>query len=222
MPTLTELTAAIKNRDLPQVRTILREAPALAAARPTGGPSPMLLAAYTGSPAIQALLRPLVTLDVCEAAALGDAAWLGAALPRTPDLVNARSGDGWTPLHLAAYFGRREAVDLLLRHRAPVAAVSNGPERNRPLHAALAGAGDPGIVHALVAGGADVNAPGAGGWTPLHLAASRGRGDLVRFLVEAGASPTAAADDGTTPAAVAAARGHPAVAEALRALAQGR
>lgn len=218
MPTVADLSAAIRARNVPQVQAILRDAPALAAARPAGGPSPLLLAVYAGSPDIVTLLRPRVILDACEAAAVGDVDHLRALLDGDAAQVHARSGDGWTPLHLAAFFGRREAVDLLLARGAPVSAVSGGQERNQPLNAALAGACDAVIVRALVAAGADVNAPGAGGVTPLHVAASRGQEELVRFLVREGASPAAQSDDGTTPADIAAARGHAALADVLRAL----
>jgi ankyrin repeat protein len=216
MPTVADLSAAIRERNVPQVGAILREAPALAAARPAGGPSPLLLAVYVSAPEILELLRPHVLLDACEAAAAGDVERLRGLLAGDAAQAHARSGDGWTPLHLAAFFGRREAVELLLAHGASVAAVSGGPERNRPLNAALAGACDAGLVRALVAAGADVNATGAGGWTPLHIAASRGQGELVRFLVGKGASANARAEDGTTPADIAAARGYPALAEELR------
>jgi ankyrin repeat protein len=217
MPTVAELSAAIRERSLPRVEAILREAPALAAARPAGSPSPLLLAVYVNAPEILALLRPHVMLDACEAAAAGDGERLRAVLAGDAAQVHARSGDGWTPLHLAAFFGRREAVELLLARGASVSAVSGGQERNQPLHAALAGACDGTIVRALVTAGADVNAVGATGVTPLHEAAARGNAELVLFLRGAGASVTATLDDGTTPAQLAAARGHAALAEELRA-----
>src|SRR5512143_501588 len=206
MPTVAELSAAIRERSAPRVEAILREAPALAAARPAGSPSPLLLAVYVNAPEILALLRPHVMLDACEAAAAGDVERLGTLLAGDAAQVHARSGDGWTPLHLAAFFGRREAVDLLLARGASVSAVSGGQERNQPLHAALAGARDGVIVRALVRAGAAV-----------HAAAARGNAELVRFLRAASASVTATLDDGTTPAQLAAARGHAALAEELRA-----
>ncbi|HSD31397.1 MAG TPA: ankyrin repeat domain-containing protein [Gemmatimonadales bacterium] len=216
MPTVADLAAAIRERSAPRVEAILREAPALAAARPAGNPSPLLLAVYVNAPDILALLRPHVLLDACEAAAAGDVERLRALLAGDAAQVHARSGDGWTPLHLAAFFGRREALDLLLARGAPVSAVSGGQEHNQPLHAALAGACDGVIVRALVTAGADVNAAGAGGVTPLHVAASRGNAEQVRFLRTAGASVTATLDDGRTPAKLAAAHGHPTLAEELR------
>ena len=79
----------------------------------------------------------------------------------------------------------------------------------------MAGACDPAIVRALVAHGADVNAAGAAGYTPLHVAASRGNAELVRFLVASGARTDAKMDDGKTPADLARDRGHPEVAKLL-------
>ncbi len=61
MPTVVELSAAIRERSVPQVEAILREAPALAAARPAGSPSPVLLAVYVNSTDILALLRDVTS-----------------------------------------------------------------------------------------------------------------------------------------------------------------
>jgi ankyrin repeat protein len=218
MPSSADLEAAIRDRHAGRVAEILAADPTLAATRPPGSPSPLLLATYLGAPQIVELLRPHVTMDACEAAAAGAVDRLAALLDRDGAEANARSGDGWTPLHLAAFFGRREATDLLLACGASVAAVSGGQERNQPLHAALAGAGDAAVVKALVAHGADVNATGATGVTPLHVAASRGNEELVRFLVAAGAKTQARLDDGRTPEQLAAERGHPATGALLRAL----
>jgi ankyrin repeat protein len=219
MPDSADLEAAIRARHAGRAREILSADPALAGARPPGGPSPLLLAVYVRAPEIVDLLRPLVTMDACEAAALGAVDALAELLDRGGAEVGARSGDGWTPLHLAGFFGRREAADLLLARGASVSAVSGGPERNQPLHAALAGACDAAIVRALVAHGADVNAIAATGVTPLHIAASRGNDELVRFLVSEGARTDARLEDGKTPGQLAAERGHPGTSELLRALA---
>ncbi len=219
MPPLADLLAAIRSRDAVQVEKILAAEPALALTREAGQPSPLLMAAYLRAPDLVALLTRRAAMDACEAAALGDTERLAEVLGRDPSQVNARSGDGWTPLHLAAYFGSRAAVELLLSRGASVSAVSGGQEKNQPLHAALAGACDPPIVKALVARGADVNATGAGGVTPLHVAASRGSAELVRLLVAAGADTEARLQDGKTPAAIATERGHPEIAALIETLA---
>ncbi len=216
MPSSQDLTAAIRERDAKRVQDILAAAPTLARDRSPGGPSPLLLAAYMGATPIVELLTARVAMDACEAAALGDVERLARLLDGDPDSANARSGDGWTPLHLAAFFGRREAAELLLARGASVAALSGGAERNTPLHAALAGACDAAIVRSLVAHGADVNAPGADAYRPIHVAASRGNAELVRFLAGSGAKTDARMDDGKTAADLAAEHGHPEVAHLLR------
>ena len=149
--------------------------------------------------------------DPCAAAAAGDLAALRTALAD----ANAPGADGWTPLHLAAHGGHGPAVDLLLASGADVGAVSANDLANTPLHAALAGAQDAGVVAALLAAGADPNATAGGGVRPLHLAASRGDEALAAALVAAGAVP-APMDDGQTPADVAEARGFRALADRLR------
>ena len=44
------------------------------------------------------------------------------------------------------------------------------------------------IVKRLLAAGADINAIGTNGWTPLHMAAARGHVEKCRLLIEAGAN----------------------------------
>ncbi len=220
MPTFADLTAAIQARDAARVRTILDAAPDLAGERPPAGPSPLLLALYMGGGEIADLVRARTAPDACEAAALGDVAALARLLDAHPARANARSGDGWTPLHLAGFLGRREAAELLLARGASLTAISGGAEKNTPLHAALAGREDAAIVRALVAHGADVNAAGANGYTPLHLAASRGNDELVKFLVASGARVGARMDDGKSAADLASERGHPATATLLGELAR--
>ncbi len=221
MPTLSELQAAIRARDVPQVQAILAAAPTLAAERPAGSPSAMLFGVYVGSSEIVDLLMPLVTVDACEAAALGATDRLREVLDADPSQVNARSGDGWTPLHLAGFFGRREAAELLLARGAAVSAVADTADGNQPLQASLSGNCDETIVRELVAHGADVNAAGASGVTPLHSAAARGSETMVRFLLERGARVDARLTDGRTPADLADERGHAAVRDTLRAIAAG-
>ncbi len=220
MPTHTDLLTAIRERHAARVREILAAQPGLAEERPHTGPSALLMACYMGGGEIAELIRARVAPDTCEAAALGDVEALKRLLDEHPARANARSGDGWTPLHLAGFLGRRAAAELLLTRGASLTAISGGAEKNHPLHAALAGACDAAIVRAMVAHGADVNAAGANAYTPLHVAASRGNQELVRFLVESGARVDAKMADGKTPADLAAERGHPETAKLLQELAR--
>jgi len=58
-------------------------------------------------------------------------------------------------------------------------------------------------IVALVEGGADVNAAGDLGSTPLHEAVEQGHLEVVKFLLEHGASPTVKNELGKTPCDIA-------------------
>lgn len=209
------LLTAIRAKDQLAVMRLLDEEPARAGMRATGGESLVLHAAYVGATDLVPMLLRGRTLDACEAAALGDIAALRSAIESDDDARVLRSSDGWTPLHLAAFFGRDEAVALLIDHGAPLDAHSTNATRNTPLHAALAGATKASVVRRLILAGADVEARGAHNITPLHLAASRGDGALCDLLVTRGADPQAVMEDGTTPAMLATARGFAELGEQL-------
>ncbi len=178
--------------------------------------SPVLQALYRGMERVApALVARGYRLDLIEAAAVGDAAQVKARLAEDADLA-ARSPDGWTALHLAAFLGRPEATVLLLAAGADHGAVSGNAMANHPLHAAIAGRSDPDVIAALIQAGADASYAAGSLWTPLHLAASRGNGDLCRTLLATGADPAAKSADDKTAADVAIERGHAALGERLR------
>lgn len=179
-------------------------------------PSDVLSALYAGKGDEARALADGRALDACEAAAMGDGGALFAALRASDDAHAMFSGDGWTPLHLAAFFGRDECTALLLTAGASHATLSRNSTGNTPLHAALAGMTNPSLVKRLIAAGADVNARGELGITPLHLAASRGDGALCDLLVSHGADLSAQMTDGTTVSGIAEARGHGELAARLQ------
>ena len=72
--------------------------------------------------------------------------------------------------------------------------------------------GDRDIVLALLEAGADINAPGDEGYTPLHDAAEQGREEIVKILLCHGAARTALNRMGDKPADSARACGNPNVA----------
>lgn len=170
--------------------------------------SDLLQAVYRrDTEARDAILATRQAADVFEAAAVGDTARLGALIDGDPSLVAAVAEDGFTPLHLAAFFGWSDAVRLLLARGAPLEAVAENPMRVRPLHSGAA-SGDTEIVRLLVDAGADVDATQEGGFTALHAVAQNGDDDGVELLLEAGASPDPRTDDGRTPEDLALAAGH--------------
>jgi len=196
--------------------------PSLIQARDPQGVSMLRWSVYAGQPLVRDYLLAQLAmhgalLDIFEAAAVGDVLRIEDILGADPAMVHGFSGDGWTPLHLAAAFGTRQSVDVLLQHGAQVDALSRNPQRNQPLHAALALGRDPETVRLLLAHGADPNAMQAGGFTPLFSAAAANRRDLAEMLIEAGAHALHQSDLGKSAADVARERGHGELADWLAA-----
>ncbi len=220
MPT-GEMLAAVKSGNLSRVKKLLEGEPALVNARADSGESAVLLSVYYGHTAIRDLLLARgAELNVFEAAAAGQLARLEALEKSTPGASQTFSHNGFTPLHLAAFFGQKNCVDFLLARGADVNATSRNASSLRPIHSAVAHRGDPGaalaIARALVAAGAEINVAQQGGWTPLHAAAFHGHGPMVEFLLAHGADVHPQADNGRTALALAISRKHPQVAALLR------
>jgi len=214
MATAGDLIEAAKAGDESTVRRLLKADPALASCRMPNGESPLMCALYRGHMnVVAALLDAGADVDVFAAAALGRMSDLESAVAR-PGTPNAYAYDGWTPLHLAAFFGRRPAAERLIGAGAPLDAVSRNSIRNTPLHAATAG-NHPEVALLLISHGADVSARDAGGHTPLHIAAENGLLDVVNALLARGADPLAVDAEDRTPLARAAARNRNDVIDAL-------
>jgi ankyrin repeat protein len=218
MSVATRMIDAVKAGDADGLRAVLESDPEAAGAREDGGDSPLMIALYHGRRDLAELIlahgrQP----DGAEAAALGDVERLRAALDAEPGLVTRFTHDGWTPLHLAGFFGHVEAVRLLLERGADANVFSINAMRNTPLHAGLSGPMGIDGVRLLVEAGADVRARQHGGFTPLHSAANRGVIEIIDLLLDRGADPNAAAEDGRRPIDFARERGHAHVIEHLRA-----
>jgi len=208
----TEFLEAVKAGNAARVRQMLDANPALAAARAESGESAVMLSVYYGKEdVLELLLERKVPLDIFEAAAAGVRARVEELVKGDSALARSFSHDGFTPLHLAAFFGRIPVVELLLSQRASVNEVSHNPSALCPLHSAVAHR-QPQVAleisRALIASGADVNVAQHGGWTPLHAAALHGNVALVRLLLEAGAKAEVKNDTSQTPAALAKTKNH--------------
>jgi ankyrin repeat protein len=220
MATLKALLDAIRANAGHSVSEILDESPNLIHTPDASGLTPVRAALYHGAEDALALLRERgVELDAVEAAALGEHERLEEIAALDPGAIRDPGCDGWTPLHMAAFFGRPETVSLLLSIGADVNAPSGNREANSALHAAIAGRANPAVVGRLLEGGASPNARAALGVTPLHLAGSRGDLAVIELLVRRGAT-TSRTDNGQTPADIAQERGHPEAACRLRELEQ--
>ena len=102
------IVEAAKTGDVAKVRELVRSNPSLARTRLTDGETPLMAALYRGHrPVVDVLIEALGSVDMFAAAALGRPDELGPALGR-PARSNTFAYDGWTPLHLAAFFGTRK------------------------------------------------------------------------------------------------------------------
>ena len=232
---------AIRAGDLATVDRSLTAQPSLAQASDAAGLSALTVAAYHGRwPIVERIRAANPDLDRFESAIVGDVDGVVAELDeaereaaieletvgrrdrRSPDadegstgVVDERSPDGFTALHLAAFFGRTDVARMLLARGADPNARATGGLRVQPLHSAVAG-GHAAIAELLVDAGADVNAAQDGGSTPLMGAAQNGLSDTVALLLAHGADPRAYDQDILTAADLADRAGHPEVAATIR------
>jgi ankyrin repeat protein len=207
---------AIKAGEFDRVKAMASAAPTLIDARSGTGESAILTAVYHRQKEILNLLVARgATMTIFEACAAGEVERVERIVEQDQTSVNAYSGDGWTALHLASFFGHPKIVELLLANGADVTSRSRNHNGNTPLHAALAG------HHTMVAGlllgaDADVNAADAGGWRPVHIAAANNDLDSIKALIAQGADATVANGEGRTALSLSQEKGHREAAALLR------
>ncbi|PEQ47568.1 hypothetical protein COK00_10405 [Bacillus cereus] len=118
-------------------------------------------------------------------------------MKENPNAVNEFSEDGWTLLHLAAYFGEKELASFLIESGADIHIRAKNENKNTPLQAAIANKQSE-LVAFLIEKGSHVNVIQSGGWTGLHEAALLGNEEIVMLLLENGANKTIKKNDGKT------------------------
>lgn len=215
MPDLNSFLDQVKRGDLQNVRAALAADPALLNATNDAGQTAFLLAKYYGQTATADYLLSLhPDLDLFTQCVAGLTSDVLGEIDRDPSLLEAQNGDGWTPLHLAAFFGHPELAKALLNRGANVDSRSTNAMKNTPLHAAIAGRKSD-VVRVLIDRGADVNARQTGGWTALQSAAQSGDRELVELLLVSGADPNLRADNNQAALDLALLKGHAEIAELL-------
>lgn len=210
--TFENLFASIESGDLAGVKQIMSRDPGAIGARNAEGLSPIVFAAYWGRDEIvRDLLTAAPRLDLWEAATVGSTARVRDLISEDPALMESRSPDGFTALHLAVFFGHPETARMLVDAGADVRARTTNALDNQPLHAAVAGnraEARLSSAHLLLDAGAPVNERQSGGFTPLMSAAQSGDSSLLDLLLARGADPTLRDDEGRSAADHASAAGH--------------
>jgi len=196
---MTELFESIKNGNAAGVATLLDGDAGLANAVNDQGMAAHTFAVYNRKTEIAQLLEDRgARIDIFAASMAGRAALVEEMLAGNKSLAKLMSHDGWTPLHLAAFFGHKDVAAALLAAGASVTERSTNAMANMPLHAGAAGRNFE-LVKMLVEHGAPVNARQHGGWTPLHAAAQNGDLPMVALFLQSGADVNARADNSQLP-----------------------
>jgi ankyrin repeat protein len=150
-----------------------------------------------------------------DAALTNDVARLDTLLEIAPWTIDLLSPDGWTALHLAAFFGSDAALERLLALGANARIMGRAFEQNLAVHAACAGRRiGKAAMKRLIAATRDPDALQKQGYTALAIAAGNGFTDAVDALLEAGADRMRKVD-GKTAADFARERGHEELAKRL-------
>jgi ankyrin repeat protein len=192
------LFEAVRSGDCARIREILDAEPGLIDAHNSLGQGAVLLARYhRQDEALAILLERAPTLNLWEAAAVGDNDRLLELLDGDGAALDAHSPDGFTPLGLAAFFGQETIVHNLLARGADPNVAANNTMQVAPLHSAVAGQ-HLRIVRMLVEADAQVNVAQQKGFTPLHGAAHSGNVELVQYLLSHGAEVSARTAGGQT------------------------
>src|SRR5882724_2725493 len=194
MPETTSSSAAfidaIKAGEFERVKAMVSAEPTLIDARSRTGDSAILTAVYHRQKEIVNLLVARgASLSIFDACAAGETERVERLLSESASGapgVNDYSPDGWTPLHLAAFFGHAKIAELLIAHDADVLARSRGTNGNTPLHAALAG-NHKFVAAVLIGHGADVHAPNGEAKTALSLATEKNHREAAALLRRFGA-----------------------------------
>jgi penicillin amidase len=196
---MADIFKTITEGDLAQVRKAVESEPKLADERNEDGISTVLWALYAGKKDVAAYLRDSLgrELDPWEAAALGELEPVKKLVAEKPGEIDKMSTDGFTPLLLASFFGRKEVAQFLLDAGADPTISSGNGLHVAPIHAATAEDSDD-IVDLLLQRKVPLNVTTGEGFTALHNAVQNGNLPVIRKLLELGADPAQPMYEGKT------------------------
>jgi len=177
--------------------------------------------------AIFSTTRMAFTADLFDYVRQEDYDKIKEALIIHPNLINVKSKEGYSLLHLAAERGNAEIVRLLIEKGAII--DIKHPYGVTPLHLAVCcGYGIIGldciskkirnyenVTKLLISNGADVNAKDKEGNSPLYYIAMNGNCKIAELLISNGADVNAKNTKGITPLHRAVKEGHTQIVEIL-------
>jgi len=174
------------------------------------GRTPAVLAMQERSASVaKYLVQAGATVNLHLAVYLGDTTRVASLIQGGANVnVAEDSINGWTPLHYAARYNRKEIADLLITAGANINAKDE--VKRTPLHIATE-EDFTDMVELLLARGADVSAKGEVGNTALNIADV----NTARLLLTAGANVEARNEGGETPLYLAAESGWTQMVEVL-------
>ena len=201
MDNLEEIRRAIRSNDLIAFKRIIATSGKEMSLSMFVEPQRSLLnyAVYSKSEDIvHFLIHNGVVPNIWESSGGGLVKYLRQALADNPEALNARSFEGWTPLHLAATFGQVEAAKVLLDAGADVLAQADNRNGDLPIGCAVL-FNHLEVVRLFVSRGCPVDVRESdGGLTPLFTAAQFGHIEIVKYLLSVGADPAIKIFDGPT------------------------
>lgn len=191
-----EVFKAIDVADGIALKILLEQDASLAASHSNDGMSAVLFSLYIGKPELTSILLDYEPeLDLYDLAALGGAAQISHLLATDEKCVHEFSGDGFTALHIACYFGHADVAKLLLDNGAEVDKVAMNGSDLTSLQSAVTSCHND-VVKVLLDFNPDVNATMLGGFTPLMTANAMGDDDIIDMLISSGADQDLKAEDG--------------------------
>ena len=198
MQTNEDVLSAVREKDLETLDALLEEHPEWVETRDPNGVSLLLYAVYcNNTEAVELIRARREKLDVFEASAIGEMDTLAECHERDAGAFRRIAPDGFTAVHLAAFFRRLAALEFILEHGGDANLPAAAPSMVRPIHSAAASR-DADAVCLVLQHGADPDLKQQGGHTALHAAVLHNNVPMVEVLLSGGADLTVPNDEGQT------------------------
>ncbi|XP_067653191.1 ankyrin-1-like [Haliotis asinina] len=166
--------------------------------------TPVLLAAYHGKKEVfDILVKTGADLSVTDedgdnilhvACRGGNAKIVNYILMQNIVHINSKGDGGMTPVLIAAFHGKKEAFDILVKRGADLSVTDVGGDNI--LHVASRGGNAKIVNYILMQNIVHINSKGDGGMTPVLIAAFHGKKEAFDILVKRGADLSVTDEDG--------------------------